>query len=264
MTEMKDCFIISPIGEEGSDIRKRSDQVFKHVIAPAANSCGYKPIRADQISEPGIITSQVIQRIVDDPLVIADLTGMNPNVFYELAIRHAIRRPLVQIIQKGEKIPFDVAGMRTIPVDHRDLDSVEEAKKEIEKQIKAIINKKPDEIESPISVSLELQTLRTSEKPEERSFAEFVSIVSDLRSEISSIEKRMSSPDKLLPPSYLREVFEMQEGKHTNEYRRRMEEVVYRLQKLLAMREKVKLPKEYMGELERLLDMIYMMRRDLG
>jgi len=51
-------------------------------------------IRADKISEPGIITTQIIGHIVDAELVIADLTDKNPNVFYELAIRHAIRNPI--------------------------------------------------------------------------------------------------------------------------------------------------------------------------
>ena len=154
------CFVISPIGPEGSNVRNRADQILRHVITPVAAACGFDTVRADHISEPGLITAQVIQHIIDDPLVIADLTGSNPNVFYELAIRHAIRKPLVQIIQKDEKIPFDVAGMRTIPVDHQDLDSVEEAKGEIEKQIKAVLSKKPGEIESPISVSVELHALR--------------------------------------------------------------------------------------------------------
>jgi phage gp29-like protein len=75
------CFVIAPIGEEGSDVRRRSDQVLKHVIAPAAKECGYETIRADKISEPGMITSQVIQHLLEDALVIADLTGRNPNVF---------------------------------------------------------------------------------------------------------------------------------------------------------------------------------------
>lgn len=134
----KTCFVLAPIGEPDTDIRKRSDQVFKHIIAPAVEECGYSPLRADHISEPGLISSQVIQHIVNDPLVVADLTGRNPNVFYELAIRHALRKPLVQIIKSGEQIPFDVAGTRTIYVDHRDLDSVETAKGEIVKQVKAV------------------------------------------------------------------------------------------------------------------------------
>lgn len=200
----KICFVIAPIGEDGSETRKRSDQILKHVIKPAAASCGYDAIRADEISEPGLITSQVIQHIVDAPLVIADLTDRNPNVFYELAIRHAIKKPLVQIIKKGEAIPFDVAGMRTIPVDHHDLDSVEEARNEIEAQIKAVEQKPPEEIETPISVSLELQQLRQSENPEQRSLADLLSVVSELRSEIDAIHKRISSPEKVLPPEYIR------------------------------------------------------------
>jgi nucleoside 2-deoxyribosyltransferase len=138
MAEEKTCFVIAPIGEPESEIRKRSDKILRHVITPVAQECGYKPIRADDISEPGIITSQVIQHIVDDDLVIADLTGQNPNVFYELAIAHAIKKPLVQIIKKGEQIPFDIASTRTIHVDHTDLDNVEEAKNEISRQIKLL------------------------------------------------------------------------------------------------------------------------------
>ena len=204
--DKKTCFVISPIGSDGSDIRKRADQILKHVLKPATDSCGFNAIRADDISEPGIITSQVIQHIIDDPLVVADLTGMNPNVFYELAIRHAIRKPLIQIIKKDEKLPFDIAGMRTITVDHRDLDSVEDAKNEIIKQIKAIMKKKPEEIESPISVSLELQALKHSTNPEERSFAEFISAINFLRLDIASIEKRLSDPESLIPPSYFKQL----------------------------------------------------------
>lgn len=202
----KACFIIAPIGEAESETRKRSDQVLKHVISPAAVECGYTATRADQISEPGIITSQVIQHIVDDPLVIADLTERNPNVFYELAIRHAIRKPLVQLIKKGEQIPFDVAGTRTIHVDHHDLDSVEDAKKEIVAQIKSL-EADSSKLETPISVSLDLQLLRQSDNPEQRSLADVLSVISELRTSIGGIEKRIENPETLFPPEYLRHLF---------------------------------------------------------
>ena len=138
MTHEKLCFVISPIGDADSETRKRSEQVLNYVVRPAVTSCGYKAVRADEIDKPGMITSQVIQHVVNDDLVVADLTERNPNVFYELAIRHALRKPLVQIIRKGEAIPFDVAGTRTIYVDHKDLDSVAAAKNEIIKQVKAL------------------------------------------------------------------------------------------------------------------------------
>jgi hypothetical protein len=183
---MKTCFVISPIGDQGSETRKRSDLILKYLISPAVEPLGYSPLRADQISEPGLITSQVIQHIVEDPLVIADLTDRNPNVFYELAIRHAIKKPLIQIIRKSEQIPFDVAGTRTIPVDHIDLESVEDAKKEIARQA-TWLEKKPQDVESPITVALELQLLRQSDKPEERSLADVVSSLSEIKATLQKI-----------------------------------------------------------------------------
>jgi len=200
------CFVVAPIGEPGSDIRKHSDQVLKHVIKPAVISHGYSAIRADEISEPGLITAQIIQHVVDDPLVVADLTGNNPNVFYELAIRHALRKPLIQLIAAGEPIPFDVAPMRTVHVDVHDLDSVEEAKFEIAKQIEAL-EIDPGSIDTPISVSLDLQSLRQSDNPEERSLADLIAALSELRAVVLSIEGRVSSPESLIPPGYLEQAF---------------------------------------------------------
>jgi len=191
----KICFVISPIGELESETRKRSDQVLKHVVRPAVNQCGYRAVRADEIDKPGMITSQVIQHIVNDPLVVADLTERNPNVFYELAIRHALRKPLVQIIRKGEAIPFDVAGTRTIYVDHKDLDSVEAAKNEIIEQVRAL-EKDSSDIETPISVSLDLQLLRQSEKPEERSLADLVAAVVDLRASFAKVELKIGTKEQ--------------------------------------------------------------------
>lgn len=194
-TTPKACFVIAPIGDSDSETRKRSDQVLKHVIRPAVLFCGYKAVRADEIDKPGMITSQVIQHVVNDPLVVADLTERNPNVFYELAIRHALRKPLVQLIRKGDGIPFDVAGTRTIYVDHKDLDSVEAAKNEIVEQIKAL-EKDATDIETPISVSLDLQLLRSSEKPEERSLADLVASMVDLRASIGKVEARIGTKDQ--------------------------------------------------------------------
>lgn len=199
----KTCFVIAPIGDQDSDTRKRSDQILKHVIAPALAECGYKAIRADQIAEPGVITSQVIQHIVDDQLVVADLTDRNPNVFYELAIRHVIRKPLVQIIRKGDSIPFDVAGTRTIHVDHHDLDSFEEAKKDVIAQVR-FLDANPTKIETPISVSLDLQLLRQSDNPEQRSLADIVSVMSELRASVANVEKRLEHPETLMSKELLR------------------------------------------------------------
>lgn len=96
MVEDKVCFVICPIGKMDSDIRKRSDLTFNYIIKPVVENFGYRPIRADHINESGMITHQIIDYIIESPLVIADLTDSNPNVFYELAIRHIVEMPYIQ------------------------------------------------------------------------------------------------------------------------------------------------------------------------
>jgi hypothetical protein len=178
----KTCFVVAPIGDEESETRKRSDKVLKHIVRPVAKARGYEAVRADEISKPGLITTQVIERIANDDLVIADLSEWNPNVFYELAVRHALRKPLVQIIAKGERIPFDVAAMRTIEVDVTDLDSVESAKAEIDRQIESL-ERDPDSLQTPLSFTLDVQALGKSGDPEGRSLAEVAASVAELKAE---------------------------------------------------------------------------------
>src|SRR5712691_4428040 len=125
MADRPVCFVIAPIGDEDTEVRKRSDRVLKHLIEPAAEECGYRAVRADKISKPGIITIQVIQQVINAPMVVADLTGHNANAFYELAIRHMVKKPLVQMIRKGEKLPFDVAASRVLFLEDPDLDTIE-------------------------------------------------------------------------------------------------------------------------------------------
>ena len=170
--EEKLAFVISPIGAPDTPIRKRADQILKHVIEPVVSKSGFGTVRADKISKPGIITSQIIEHIMNDALVIADLTDHNPNVFYELAVRHTLRKPVIQIIEEGQLVPFDVSMTRTVYINHQDLDSVDRAKKDLEEQIKAV-EKDPTPVDSPISMSFDLQRLGVqSRTPESRAIAE--------------------------------------------------------------------------------------------
>jgi signal transduction histidine kinase len=137
-TSNRICFVISPIGPEKSTIRERADQILEFVIKPVTRSLGYNTVRADDIGEPGVITSQVIRHILEDDVVIADLAGHNPNVFYELALRHVTGKPVVQMIQSGESLPFDIAHIRTIHFDYKDLRSVSSCMKELTLQLKAV------------------------------------------------------------------------------------------------------------------------------
>ncbi|HSB08093.1 MAG TPA: hypothetical protein VLM38_01170 [Blastocatellia bacterium] len=147
------CFVIAPIGSPASAIRLRSDRILAQVIEPAVSQFNYKPFRADQVPAPGLITSEIIWHIANDPLVVADLTGHNPNVFYELALRHAVRKPVVQLIRAGESIPFDTAALGTIQVDDSDDERLKSASAELAEAIRGIhaARFRP---ETPVSVAL--------------------------------------------------------------------------------------------------------------
>ena len=182
----KSCFVIGPIGETVSPERFRADRVFKYVIEPAVSECGYETIvRADMDDRPGMIGKQIISRLISDDLVVADLAGHNPNVFYELAIRHMVRLPIVQIIQKGERIPFDVGQVRTIPLDHTDLESADQCRKLLVRQIRAV---EADHtlVDNPISEAVSLRALEQSPLPESRVDAQILVRLSRIEERIET------------------------------------------------------------------------------
>lgn len=115
------CFFMAPIGSDGSTERKHSDLVLESLVIHALKSFNLTVVRADQISAPGMISRQIIEYILKSRLAIVDLSFHNPNVFYELAIRHMLGKPTVHLIKKSDGIPFDVGNFRTIYIDDRDM-----------------------------------------------------------------------------------------------------------------------------------------------
>lgn len=110
----KTCFIITPIGEDGSTIRRHINGIIDSAIIPVLGH-NYEITVAHRMPSPGSINKQVIKNIYEADLVIANLTNLNPNVMYELAFRHAIRKPVITIMEKGSgSLPFDVVAERTI------------------------------------------------------------------------------------------------------------------------------------------------------
>ena len=147
----KTCFVICPIGETKSQIRKRSDKLFRHVFQPACKTVGYKAARADKLLVSGVITSKILEQIRDSEIVIADLTDHNPNVFYELAIRHAVRRPVICVMNKKDKIPFDLAHVNILSYEDADsADEVSGLKDKLIDQLKEMINN-PEKIDYPLT-----------------------------------------------------------------------------------------------------------------
>lgn len=150
----KVCFYVTPIGSSGSEERQHSDLFLGSLVEPAVLEFGLTVVRADQIGKPGMITAQVIEHIAKARLVIADLSFHNPNVFYELALRHARRLPVVQITRRMDPIPFDLDQFRTVQIDTTSIFSLvpqlESYRSEIANHIRRALSGTSD-IENPLT-----------------------------------------------------------------------------------------------------------------
>jgi hypothetical protein len=151
----KICFYITPIGADDSQERKHADLFMSSLVEPALDELGLKVVRADQIGEPGMITTQVLEYLKRSKLAVADLSYLNPNVFYEVALRHALRLPVVQLIRKADRLPFDVNQSRTLVFDTSDIYSLvpklQTYRSEIATQARKAIED-PESVGNPVSI----------------------------------------------------------------------------------------------------------------
>ncbi len=111
------CFVLMPFGTKRDAAGRVTnfDSVYDKVIAPAVSQAGLEPIRADEEKIGGTIHKPMFERLMLCHYAVADITGANPNVFYELGIRHAMRpRSTVIVFVEGTVLPFDIALVRGI------------------------------------------------------------------------------------------------------------------------------------------------------
>ncbi|WAL98678.1 hypothetical protein [Streptomyces sp. Je 1-369] len=114
------CFVVGPIGDpyatHSSPEREAYEHhlgIFEQVIAPACEKYEITAVRADGIAHAGDINEQICRHVIESDLVIADVSGGNSNVMYELGLRHITGKPTIHIGEVGQ-LPFDIASIRTI------------------------------------------------------------------------------------------------------------------------------------------------------
>lgn len=150
--ENRTCFVASPIGEEGSDTRRAADTLFDRLIKPVAEAHNLEAIRADHIKSPGQITFDILGHLTDSRVVIADLAGLNANVFYEVAYRHSVGLPCILLSPRGLKSPFDLKDTRTIEYDISDWNGLDEATTALNECLRGTLEGGECALENPISM----------------------------------------------------------------------------------------------------------------
>jgi uncharacterized protein (TIGR02996 family) len=143
---MAKCFVIMPYGGQDETKRKHYLGVYNQIIRAAAIEAGFQANdikRSDIASVPGSILADIIQDLYTADIVIADLSESNPNVYWELGVRHVLAKSgTVTIIDENHKIPFDLGQYRTITYSTSNLGSISEVVIQIADAIKKRINEK--------------------------------------------------------------------------------------------------------------------------
>lgn len=172
----KKCFVITPIGQEDSEIRRNMDAIIETIIRPVVKDFGMEAYASHQIPEPGSIDASVMRAIFDSDLVIANLTHLNPNVMYELAVRHAANKPVVCIVEKGTVLPFDLGHQRALFY-RNDISGVEVFKKSLHEYIDFALK---NDCNNPITSAINDLDLINRSKKLESSGSEFERCVLDM------------------------------------------------------------------------------------
>jgi hypothetical protein len=110
--EVPECFVIMPITDPDGYAPGHFRRVFEDLFAPACEQSGYRAVRADNVRQTNLIHLDILQRIIDSPMAICDLSSRNPNVLFELGLRQAFDKPVVLVQEAGTPAIFDIAPMR--------------------------------------------------------------------------------------------------------------------------------------------------------
>lgn len=198
------CFVISPIGEPLSPERNRSDHVFEVIVKPVASGHDLYAFRSDDMQAAGAqITTEVIEQLLTVRVVIADLSGPNANVFYELGIRHSAQLPVILLVDVDTKIPFNVHGLRVIQYALSPAES-KKARAALELQIAELLapHHRPF---SPVKTTIDLMRLSATGDPTRDLLNNMNAQLEALQAGLQELRQNVVTPNQLqhsLPVAY--------------------------------------------------------------
>lgn len=142
------CFVMMPFGEW-------FDRYYQEIYVPAIKEAGFEPVRADELFTTGSVVEQIWDQIEKAKLLLADLSGKNANVFYELGLAHAARKPVVFTSSGVEDVPFDLRHLRVIIYDIREPEWATRLRKSIADYLRNAIKEPGKSIPHPFRRLLE-------------------------------------------------------------------------------------------------------------
>jgi hypothetical protein len=177
--KIKRCFVVGPIGEPDSETRIHADWLLEEIIQPVLVELGgFEIMRADQIAQPGMIDAQIIRQLTEAELVIADLSTLNPNAFYEIGIRHMAQKPIIHIQLIEDKIPFDVSLYRAIKFARTRPSDLRRAREELKRAVSAVFAE-GYQVDNPVTRARGQIKLEEGATPEQKLILDQISELQD-------------------------------------------------------------------------------------
>lgn len=180
------CFVVMPISDMTGYEPGHFGRVYEHIFKPAIIAAGFQPVRADDTVKTDYIVAGIIQRVVESSLVLCDISGRNPNVLYELGIRHAFNLPVVLCKDKSTDRIFDIQGLRT--ADYDESLRVDAVTKDIDR-LRAAIEATASPDARDYNSVVQLAGIKAATVPEAQTVTPDTKL---LLTAIGSLEKRLS------------------------------------------------------------------------
>jgi len=191
-------FLVVPLSDPRSEVRAQADFLL-NLVERAVKNAKLTVVRADKISTPGSITSQIITYLRRARFIIADISDANPNVMYELGVAHSFGRPVVLLAKQGVPIPFDIATARVISYDLSTLHSANTFEYALSGAVESLmsVEGKASASISPVQVAFDTAGERIGQRlitggGEVSTDERILAILGDIRERMASIEGRMA------------------------------------------------------------------------
>jgi hypothetical protein len=191
------AFIATRVGDKNSPERRRADEVTDFIIKPVLDEFSLTLVRADRDPTPGQITPQILRSLLEARVVIADLTGKNPNVYYELAVAHSFSKAVIPLVDKAENVAFDTKDERLIQLGEYagalTVTQAEETKPQLRQALKVVMN----DAFIPSSLVAEVATARSIDElaPDNPMASEIAAI----RESLDEIRNLVARPRRIVP-----------------------------------------------------------------
>lgn len=202
--ENNDCFIIMPIADHADYKQGHFKRVYEDIFKPACISAGYRPVRADDTKQANLIQLDILQKLLESPMAICDLSTRNPNVLFELGLRQAFDKPTILVQEEGTPKIFDINIFRYVEyrngLDYRDVLADQKAIEEVLKETKQAVSdgKSVNSIIKLLSMTSPAALQDSSNFGEKEYFELFMSELKNIKNSINN-HKKVEFTDHVYP-----------------------------------------------------------------